>query len=139
MPRTGAGHRYPHASSTARQHDHQWCPVTGTVAELAVNGTEPWGTEHDLPPVPSLDQATRIRQGLFRGRDCVKLKDKYGELSVSVTYRGDDGELSNQPVTRDGKHVLVVRVWSRDIAKREITRRVKEGEPLHYNVMRGSI
>lgn len=139
MARKTAGARYPHASSTARQHDHQWCPVVGAVAALAVSGREAWGTEHALPPLPSADQAARIRQGLFRGRDCAKLKQQHGALSVAVGYRAEDGELRNQPVTVDGNYVLVVRVWSRDIAKQEIARRVKDGEGLHYNVMRGSV
>lgn len=139
MARKTAGARYPHASSTARQHDHQWCPVVGAVAERVAAGAEDWGTPHNLPPLPATEDAVRIRQGIFRGRDCAQLKKQHGELSVSVTYRGDDGELHNQPVLNNGKYVLVVRVWSRDIAKKEITRRVASGEGLHYNVMRGSV
>jgi hypothetical protein len=136
VARKTAGARYPHASSTAREHDHQWCPVVGAVADQVKAGTEKWGTPHALPPLPATEQAARIRQGLFRGRDCAQLKKKHGQLSVSVTYRGDDGELHNSPVTCGGKYVLVVRVWSRNAAKQEIARRVKDGEPLHYNVLR---
>lgn len=136
MARKTAGARYPHASSTARQHDHQWCPVIGTVAERVAAGAEQWGIAHPLPVLPTEQQAARIRQGLFRGRDCAQLKKKHGQLSVSVTYRDDDGALHNSPVTSGGKYVLVVRVWSRNIAKKEITRRVADGEQLHYNPLR---
>jgi hypothetical protein len=138
MARKTAGAKYPHASSTARVHDHQWCPVVGTVAERVAAGSEEWGTAHPLPPQPADGRAVLIRQGLFRGRDCAKLKKQHGELSVSVTYQREDGTLSNTPVLNDGKHVLVVRVWSRDIAKKEIAGRVGRGERLHYNVLKGS-
>lgn len=138
MARKTAGAKYPHASSTAREHDHQWCPVVGTVAERVTAGSEQWGTPHPLPPLPADESAARIRQGLFRGRDCAKLKKQHGPLSVSVTYQKPDGTLSNRPVLNGGKYVLVVRVWSRDIAKKEITRRVADGEGLHYNVLKGS-
>lgn len=138
MPRKTAGARYPHASSTARQHDHRWCPVVGIVAERVTAGKEDWGLEHALPPIGSETRAAEIRQGLFRGRDCAKLKKAHGELSVSVTYRMPDGTLSNSPVATERGYVLVVRVWSRTIAKKEITRRVSDGEALHYNVMRGA-
>jgi hypothetical protein len=138
MARKTAGARYPHASSTARQHDHQWCPVVGTVAERVAAGSEEWGTPHPLPPQVADGRAAQIRQGLFRGRDCIKLRKQHGQLSVSVTYQREDGTLSNTPVLNDGKHVLVVRVWSRAIAKKEITRRVTSGEGLHYNVLKGS-
>ncbi len=138
MARKTAGARYPHASSTARQHDHQWCPVVGAVADQVAAGAEPWGTPHTLPPLPATDQAVRIRQGLFRGRDCAQLKKKHGDLSVSVTYQDENGKLHQSPVLNGGKYVLVVRVWSRAIAKKEITRRVADGEGLHYNVLKGS-
>lgn len=136
MARKTVGARYPHASSTARQHDHQWCPVVDAVAAQVKAGTEDWGTGHPLPPLPPDDQAARIRQGLFRGRDCSQLKKKHGDLSVSVTYQRPDGTLSNSPVLNNGKYVLVVRVWSRAIAKKEIAGRVGRGEKLHYNVLR---
>lgn len=137
MTRKTAGARYPHASSTARKHDHTWCPVVGAIIGRAGSGTEPWGTEHDMPALGTAEQAATIRQGLFRGRDCIRLRKENGaELSVSVTYRDDRGRLRNQPATRGGKYVLVVRVWPRKIAKQEIARRVGAGEKLHYNVLR---
>jgi hypothetical protein len=136
MPRKTAGARYPHASSTARIHDHQWCPVIGTVAERVAAGAEQWGVPHPLPVLPTEAQALRIRQGLFRGRDCAKLKAKHGQLSVSVMFQAPDGTLSNTAVPAGGGYRLVVRVWDRKTAKREITRRVKDGEPLPYNVLR---
>lgn len=138
MARKTAGARYPHASSTAREHDHRWCPVVAAVAAQVKAGGEEWGQPHPLPAVASDILAVQIRQGLFRGRDCAELKKKHGQLSVSVTFRGDDGELHNKLVTSGGKYVLVVRVWSRAIAKQEIARRVGDGEQLHYNVMRSS-
>lgn len=134
MARKTAGARYPHASSTARQHDHRYCPVIGAIAARVGAGAEEWGTAHPLAVPPGTDPVT-VRQGLFRGRDCAKLKSQHGALSVSVTYRADDGTESNRQVSS----TLVVRVWSRDIAKQEIARRVKDGEGLHYNVMRGSV
>ncbi|HEX4788776.1 MAG TPA: hypothetical protein VH372_09970 [Actinospica sp.] len=136
MARKTAGAKYPHASSTARQHDHRWCPVVGAVAEQVKAGNEEWGTPHPLPPVASDLLAVQIRQGLFRGRDCAQLKKKHGTLSVAVGYQRADGTLSNKLVTSGGKYILVVRVWSRDIAKQEIARRVGDGEQLHYNVLR---
>jgi hypothetical protein len=139
MARKTAGAKYPHASSTARPHDHRWCPVVGAVVEQVKAGGEQWGQPHPLPPVASDILAVQIRQGLFRGRDCSDLKKKHGSLSVSVTYQGDDGELHNKPVTSGGKYVLVVRVWDRKTAKQEIARRVGDGEQLHYNVMRESV
>lgn len=137
VARKTAGTRYPHASSTARVHNHQWCPVVGTVAARVAGGAEEWGTAHRLPAIPVESQAVAIRQGLFRGRDCAQLKKQHGQLSVSVMYEDDAGKLHNKPVTRGGKYVLVIRVWSRDIAKQEITRRVTNGEALHYNVLKG--
>lgn len=136
MPRTTAGARYPFASTAARQHDHRWCPVVDAIAARAAAGGEPWGAEHDMPPLDGAEQATRIRQGLFRGRGCARLRKQHGQLSVSVTYRDDRGELHNRAVPRAGKYVLVVRVWTRGAAKQEIARRVADGQPLDYNVMR---
>lgn len=138
MARKTAGAKYPHASSTARPHDHRWCPVVGAIAEQVKAGNEEWGTPHPLPPVMSDLLAVQIRQGLFRGRDCIKLRKKHGQLSVAVGFQRADGTLSNRPVTSDGKYILVVRVWSRVIARQEIARRVGGGEKLHYNVLRSS-
>lgn len=138
MARKTAGARYPHASSTARQHDHRWCPVIGVIAERVADGAEDWGLEHVMPPIGSETRAVEIRQGLFRGRDCAKLKKAHGELSVSVTYRAPDGTLSQSPVVTYQGYVLVVRVWPRVAGKKEVARRVTDGEALHYNVMRSS-
>lgn len=138
MPRKGAGARYPFATTAARTHDCTMCPVIGHIAERARNGDEPWGTEHDIGPL-SLDEdrIEQIRHQLFGGKRCRKLARTHGELSVSVTYRTEAGELQNSPPVRlEAGYQLVVRVWTRRAANAEIERRVEAGEPLAFNVMR---
>lgn len=137
MARKTAGYRYPHATTDARQHDHTWCPVIGKIADRVAAGTEPWGIPHPMPPIAGEPDAARIRQGLFRGRSCRQVTSKHGQLSVSVMYRYADGTEGNKPdLGPGGRYVLVVRVWDRKTAKREMARRVKNGEQLHYNVLR---
>jgi len=114
------------------------CPVIGAIATQARSGEEPWGTEHPMPPLP-LDEARveQIRHQLFGGKRCQKLARIHGALSVSVTYRRDDGQLQNSPPVRlEGGYHLVVRVWASAIGKAEIARRAEAGEPLAFNVMR---
>lgn len=140
MPRKGAGYKYPHVTTAAKVHDHTMCPVIGAIATRARAGDEPWGTEHEMPPLPlDEDAVTRIKNQLFLGRSCQKLAREHGALSVSVTYRTPDGQLQNSPPVRlEGGYVLVVRVWDRRTAKAEIERRVEQGQPLAYNVMRNA-
>lgn len=136
MPRTTAGHRYPHVSTTARPHDHAMCKVIEAIAERAASGTEEWGTIHDMPPVGDEVKAHALRNKLFNARNCGQLADKYGPLSVSVRYRHPDGQLRNQRVPAGRGYVLVVAVYPRDMARAEITRRVGDGKKLAYNPRR---
>lgn len=141
MPRTRAGRRYPYATTDARQHDHTYCPVVSAIAERVEQGAEDWGTPHPLPLPPDTteDQARRIRRGVFLGRSCKRNTARYGGLSVSAKWRLDDGtEVNGSPVRSSDGYVLVVRVWSRAAGKQEMARRVSAGQPLHYNVLRGS-
>lgn len=136
MPRTTAGHRYPFASSTARQHDHAMCRVIEAAVKRATAGDEDWGTTHPLPPVGSEAQAHIARNKLFNARNCGILADRYGPLSVSVRYLHPDGELRNGRLPTDRGFVLVIAVWPRDMARAAITKRVKAGERLAYNPRR---
>ena len=136
MPRTTAGHRYPHVSSTARPHDHAMCKVIEAIVKRAVSGAEPWGTVHDLPPVAAEDRAHAFRNRLFNARNCGQLADRYGPLSVSVRYRHPDGELRNKRAPGGRGYVLAVAVYPRDAARAEITRRVGDGQRLAYNPWR---
>lgn len=140
MPRTGAGRRYPHATTDARRHACTMCHVVGLVAERAESGAEDWGTPHRMPPVTDgEDRAEQVRRDLFVARSCPKLAKRHGPLSVSVQWLAADDSTVNRPtVRRPEGWVLVIRVWSRDQARAEIARRVGAGEQLHYNVMRGS-
>ena len=125
-----AGRRYPHATTDAREHDHRWCPVAGAVAQRAMAGKEDWGTRHDYPAVRSEAEARDIKNGLYRARSCRALRaEGIPVLSVQADYdRMEDGTFRPW-----------LRVWTKEAGRAEIIRRVKAGEPLHYNVMREKI
>lgn len=138
MPRTRAGKRYPYATTDARPHDHTFCGVAAAIARSAAAGAEDWGTPHPLvlPADATEDDARRIRRGIFTGRGCPR--GVHGPLSVAVKWRTEDGgEVNGEPSRTAAGYVLVVRVWQRDAGKRELARRVRQGQELHYNVLRG--
>jgi hypothetical protein len=127
-----AGARYPHVTTQAKPHDHRWCPVAGAIARRAVDGKEQWGVRHDLPAVADETNSTGtgardIKNGLYRARSCRQLLT---EGLPAISIQADYDRLA------DGTFRPWIRVFSREQAKAEIVRRVKEGEPLHYNVMR---
>ena len=128
MARTRAGKRYPHVTTAAREHNHRMCPIAGMIADRVAAGLEPWGTRHDMPPVPSEKTAREIKQAFYSARYCKQLMAKLGEpLSVQSDFDR----------VGDTSFVVWVRIWPRSVAKAEIARRVSAGEPLAYNVLRG--
>lgn len=125
MPRQTAGKRYPHATTDARPHNHQFCPVVSAIADSVKNGAEPWGTSHSWH-VTTEDAAKTAKSGFYAARYCRQLAAQVGE-PVSV----------QSEITTDGETFMVwVRIWPRSVARAEIARRVKDGERLAYNVMR---
>lgn len=138
MPRTRAGARFPHATTQAREHDHALCKVVEAIAARAAAGQEPWGTVHPMPPVADAAQVHQVRNRLFGGRVCRQLSTRFGELSVSVRYQQPDGSWENKRTPVNGAYVLGVAVYLRDAARSEITGRVRRGEPLAYNPLRGN-
>lgn len=135
MARRPAGAKFPHVTTAARPHDHRWCPVVAAIARRALAGREQWGTRHPLPARPDLsndagDGALDIKRGLYRARACGQLRaEGLPELSVQADY-------DHLP---DGTYQPWVRVWTRGLAKKEIIRRVGNGEPLPYNVERSRV
>lgn len=132
MGKRPAGARYPHVTTTAKPHDHRWCPVVGAIASRVLRGREQWGVRHDLPPVAELENddgsgAVQIKRGLYRARTCRQL---HAEGLPALSVQADIDHLP------DGRYQVWVRVWDRKIAKAEIVRRVRDGEQLDYNVMR---
>jgi hypothetical protein len=138
MPRTGAGARYPHISSTARVHDHRFCKVVQAIIERARVGAEPWGTPHPMPPLIDEANAHSVRNKLFGAKWCGQLEDKYGtKHSVSVKYRQPDGTLADRRVPGEGGYALVVIVWGPvDVGRRKVVRDVAAGKPLAYNPLK---
>lgn len=138
MPRTTAGHRYPHISSTARVHDHDVCRiVVERIIKAVAAGTEPWGTVHRLPPIADEMTAHNLRNKVFGGKWCGILEDRYGtQHSISVFYEIADGKLVNKDrraPQADGYH-LVVFVWgSVNVGRRKVIADVRAGKPLAYN------
>jgi hypothetical protein len=114
-------------TTAAKPHNHRMCPVIEVIADRVAAGAEPWGTRHDMPPVPGESAAREIKQAFYSARYCKQLTSKLGEpLSVQCDF-GRIGDKSYQ---------VWVRVWPRSVAKAEIARRVNAGEPLAYNVLR---
>jgi hypothetical protein len=123
MPRTTAGRGYPHATTQAREHDHRVCAIVEKIADRVTAGAEQWGVIHPMPPVPDEATARKMRSRFFTAKFCKILGRKYGELmSVRCEYQ----QAANG-------WVLTVQVWPRSVARAEITRRVRDGEELHYN------
>lgn len=133
MPRTTAGHKYPHVTTDAKEHDHAMCKVVEVIAARAAAGQEPWGTVHPMPPVTDATQAHQVRNKLFGGRRCSALATRFGTISVSVRYRQPDGTWQNKRTPVNGAYVLGVAVYLRDAARAEIVGRVNRGEPLAFN------
>lgn len=119
MGKRPAGDRYPHATTAAREHDCTWCPVVQVIYDRAQAGKEPWGTVHYFPTVPKEETALKIKRGFYAGRR------RHG-WSVQAGYEQLDS----------GGFRPWLRVYTRAQAKAEIIRRVKNGEPLAYNVAR---
>lgn len=128
MARQRPGKKYPHITTDARPHDHSMCPVVQAAADRVVAGADQWGERHPLPPVPSASIAAKLKGSFYAARYCRKLADRYGEpLSVQAGFDR----------AADDAYVVWFRVWPRTVARAEIVRRVKSGEPLHYNVVKG--
>ncbi len=125
MPRTTAGRRYPHVTTDARPHNHQFCPVVAEIVKAAAAGAEPWGTRHEWH-VTTVDAAKQARTGFYAARYCRGVRDQLGEPASIQSQAEQDGETWK----------VWVRVWPRSAARAEIARRVKDGEHLAYNVMR---
>lgn len=136
MPRQTAGHRFPHISSTARQHDHKMCVVVEKIIQRVEAGTEAWGTPHAMPPLADEMTAHATRNRIFNSRNCGQLADAHGQISVSVTYAKPDGTLTNTRTPGNGGYVLVIRVYSREIGRQAIVNRVRNGQALAYNPRR---
>jgi hypothetical protein len=141
VPRKGAGWKYPHITTQAKPHDHTMCPVIGQIATLARSGSEPWGTPHEIGPIPVTQaKITEIRNQLFHHKKCQRILAEHGALSASVTYRDPDGQLVNPgtapPPRLEGGYVLVIQVWTRERGKANIASRVEAGEPLAFNILR---
>lgn len=80
-----------------------------------------------MPPVPDEATALEIKRGFYRARNCRELrKQGLPVLSVQAGY-------DTHP---DSSCVVWLRVFRREDAKREITRRVADGERLAYNTLR---
>ncbi len=125
MPRKTAGKRYPHATTDAREHNHQFCPVVSAIASSVSDGAEPWGTRHEWH-VTTEDAAKKAKAGFYAARYCKAITRQLGEpVSIQSNYQ-PDGET----------WTVWVRAWPRSVARAEIARRVKDGERLAYNVMR---
>lgn len=136
MPRKTAGHRFPHATTEARPHDHTMCKIIDMIAERAGSGDEEWGTVHRMPPLPDAAQAHAVRNKLFNARKCRTLARIHGTLSVSVRYATDTGELTNTRTVTAKGYVLAVAVYPRAQARQNIITRVNSGERLSYNAYR---
>jgi hypothetical protein len=128
MARKTAGRKYPYATTEARQHDHRFCPVVQTIAQLAQSGAEPWGTIHPMPAAATLDQAEEAKRGLYRAR-------KHG-WSIRAIVRKPGEQLASGVLVPAGQYVVEVQVWTRALAKQHIATKVQAGQPLAYNVMR---
>jgi hypothetical protein len=129
LARTRAGKRYPHITTDAKPHNHKMCGVVRVIGDQAAAGLEPWGTRHDMPPVPSETVAREVKNAFYAARYCRQLAARFGE---PVSIQSDFDRLG------DTSYVTWFRVWPRSIAQKEIARRVKAKEPLHYNVLKGS-
>jgi hypothetical protein len=139
VPRKTAGRKYPHVTTDAKPHNHQFCPVVSKIVELAAAGDEEWGTIHEWHVTAETD-AKNARTGFYAARYCRSITARLGEpVSVQANYEPDD------PMWKAGKGKSAalpttwrvwVRVWPRSVAKKEIARRVKAGEQLAYNVTR---
>lgn len=128
MARTRSGKRYPYTTTDARAHDHRFCSVVQTIAQLAEAGQEPWGTVHPMPPAGSLDQAEDAKRGLYRAR-------KHGySIRAAVLKPGD--QLPDGHLVADGQYVVTLQVWTRQAAKQYIAAQVQAGQRLAYNVRR---
>ncbi|SRR6266702_2420949 len=131
MRRRPAGARYPHATTDGRDADHRFCPVLDAIRARVEAGKETWGVPHPMPPVPDEAAARDAAAGLYRARNHTGLKRGAcgtRPLSVRATYAASS----------DGSWTVTVQVWDRATAKREIARRVRDGETLAYNVLRGN-
>lgn len=126
MPRTTPGYRYPHATTAAKPHNHQFCPVVSAIAQRVAAGGEEWGTVHRMPAVADEQTAKDAKTGFYAARYCKAVRELIGEpASIQAGYDADGETFTPW-----------VRVWPRSVAKAEIARRVRDGEGLHYNVMR---
>jgi hypothetical protein len=119
-------------TTEAKPHDHRWCPVAAAIARRAAAGREQWGTRHELGAVADVTNedgsgALDIKKGLYLARSCKRLR-KEGLPLISI-----QADYDRLP---DGTFRVWVRVFSRAGAKKEIVRRVNNGEPLAYNAMR---
>lgn len=136
MPRTTAGHRYPHISSTARVHDHRVCAaVVEKIIKAVAAGREPWGTVHRLPVVADEQAAQNLRNRVFGGKWCGQLEDRYGtQHSISVKYELPDGQLTDRRVPQaDGYHLVAI-IWGPvDVGRRKVITDARAGKPLAYN------
>lgn len=130
MPNRSAGPRYPFPTTAAREADHTWCPVLAAVLGRVEAGAEPWGQLQGPYPVPGgQEQALEAKRGLFRARNHTgRKRGACGARALSVSAEAGPDEAGNWSVW--------FRIYDRAAAKKEITRRVRNGESLAYNVMR---
>lgn len=127
MGRRPAGHRYPHATTAAKDADHSRCPVLAAVAQLVAEGREPWGTVHEHT-VATEAEAIEWKNALYKARNHTGRKRGAcypRALSVRATIA---------PAGK--KWRVTLQVWDRQAGKAEIVRRVQAGEKLAYNVRR---
>lgn len=127
-----AGARYPFATTDVRDADHRFCPVLDAVRHRVASGREQWGVRHDMPERLTEAEAQEAKRGLYRARNHTGLKrDACGPTALSVRADYD--------ANPDGTFSVWFQVWSRREAKREITRRVANGEQLAYNPLRRKV
>jgi hypothetical protein len=127
VPRQTAGRNFAHVTTQAKPHNHQMCPVVAAIARTAAAGGEAWGTRHEWT-VRTGDIARDTMRGFYAAKRCREIRAEFGEdMSVQSS------------VEESGQAWKVwVRVWPRSVARAEIARRVRDGEQLHYNVLRGT-
>jgi len=114
------------------------CRVVEVILKRVAEGTEPWGTPHPMPALADEMAAHRTRNRLFGARNCGQLAKLHGAISVSVTYLKPDAvTLTNTRTPGPGGYTLVVRVYDRDTGRRAIINRVRNGDALAYNPLKG--
>jgi len=105
-----------------KQPDRRFVPVLEALRDRIERGEEKWGELHRFPGLPTEDEARDAARGLYRAR-----------LKTGLSVQSGYDQLT------DGTWSVRVRIWSRELGKAEITRRVEAGEPLAFNYKRSQV